>query len=62
MPFYVSSKERVDDIKNIISENKEKYENTLIITGFLTENGESMNCLMPQTVTRYKKVTVFPGR
>ena len=24
---YVSSKERVDDIKNIISENKEKYEN-----------------------------------
>lgn len=51
---YVSSKERVDDIKNIISENKEKYENYFDYNRISYREWESMNCLMPQTVTRSK--------
>lgn len=41
-------------LKILFPRIKKSMKITLIITGFLTENGESMNCLMPQTVTRSK--------
>ena len=58
---YVSSKERVDDIKNIISENKEKYENYFDYNRISYREWGIHELLNASDGYKVKKVTVFPG-
>lgn len=58
---YVSSKERVDDIKDIIKENKEKYETYFDYNRLSYREWGIHELLNSSEGYKVKKVTVFPG-